>query len=331
MRQADSGRQRFDMRRREFITLLGGAAAAWPLTARAQQAKMPTVGVLALGNPPVEPFVKGLQDGLQAIGYSEGRNIRLEIRSAGGVAGRLPELAAELVRLKVDAIVAYQTTPATAAKQATSDIPIVMAGVGDPVGTGLVASLARPGGNVTGTTAGAVEVVGKLVELMREVLPSARRFAVLANETDPFTNPYLAETDRVARSIGLEMEAVMVRPASPLDAAFESMTTKRAEAVFIQGSLARKDAVDLALRHQLPSLSTNNTLPRLGGLTSYSAGANFREIAAYIDKLLKGAQPADLPVSFPTKFELTVNLKTAKALGITMSPTLLTRADEVIE
>jgi putative ABC transport system substrate-binding protein len=318
------------VKRREFMTLLGGAAAAWPLAARAQQAKMPTVGILALGNPPVEPFVKGLQDGLQAVGYSEDRNIRLEIRSAGGDAGRLPELAAELVRLKVDAIVAYQTPSATAAKQATSDIPIVMAGVGDPVGTGLVASLARPGGNVTGTTAGAVEVAGKLVELMREVL-RPRRFAVLANETDPFTNPYLAETDRVARSIGLEMEPVMVRPASPLDAAFESMTTKRAEAVFIQGSLVRKDAVDLALRHRLPSLSTSNTLPRLGGLTSYSAGADFREIAAYIDKLLKGAKPADLPVSFPTKFELIVNLKTAKALGITMPPTLLTRADEVIE
>jgi putative ABC transport system substrate-binding protein len=317
------------MKRRDFITLLGGAAA-WPLAARAQQAKMPTVGILALGNPPVEPFVKGLQDGLQAVGYGEDRNIRLEIRSAGGVAGRLPELAAELVRLKVDAIVAYQTPSATAAKQATSDIPIVMAGVGDPVGTGLIASLARPGGNVTGTTAGAVEVAGKLVELMREVL-RPRRFAVLANETDPFTNPYLAETDRVARSIGLEMEPVMVRPASPLDAAFESMTTKRAEAVFIQGSLVRKDAVDLALRHRLPSLSTSNTLPRLGGLTSYSAGADFREIAAYIDKLLKGAKPADLPVSFPTKFELTVNLKTAKALGITIPPTLLTRADEVIE
>jgi putative tryptophan/tyrosine transport system substrate-binding protein len=318
------------VKRREFMTLLGGAAAAWPLAARAQQAKMPTVGILALGNPPVEPFVKGLQDGLQAVGYSEDRNIRLEIRSAGGDAGRLPELAAELVRLKVDAIVAYQTPSATAAKQATSDIPIVMAGVGDPVGTGLVASLARPGGNVTGTTAGAVEVAGKLVELMREVL-RPRRFAVLANETDPFTNPYLAETDRVARSIGLEMEPVMVRPAAPLDAAFESMTTKRAEAVFIQGSLVRKDAVDLALRHRLPSLSTSNTLPRLGGLTSYSAGADFREIAAYIDKLLKGAKPADLPVSFPTKFELIVNLKTAKALGITMPPTLLTRADEVIE
>ncbi len=232
---------------------------------------------------------------------------------------------------QVDAIVAYQTPSATAAKQATSDIPIVMAGVGDPVGTGLVASLARPGGNVTGTTAGAVEVTGKLVELMREVLPSARRFAVLANETDPFTTPYLAETDRVARSIGLEMEPVMVQPASPLDAAFESMTTKRAEAVFIQGSLVRKDAVDLALRHRLPSLSTSNTLPRLGGLTSYSAGADFREVAAYIDKLLKGAKSADLPVSFPTKFELIVNLKTAKALGITLPPTLLTRADEVIE
>ena len=319
-----------DMRRRDFIAGLGGAAA-WPLSARAQQARMPIIGVLALGNPPVEPFVKGLRDGLQAVGYGEDRNIRLEIRSASGVMSRLPELAAELVRFKVDAIVAYQTPSATAAKQATSEIPIVMAGVGDPVGTGLVASLARPGGNVTGTTVGAVETAGKLVELIRELLPAARRFAVLANETDPFTKPYLAENERVARSIGLEMDPVMVRPAAPLEAAFASMTDKRAEAVIIQGSLVRKDALDLAMRHRLPSLSTAATVPRSGGLMSYSAGAFFRETAAYVDKLLKGAKPADLPVSFPTKFELIVNLKTAQALGITMPPTLLARADEVIE
>ena len=251
------------MKRREFLALVGGAAATWPLAVYAQpQAKMPTIGVLALGNPPVEPFVRGLREGLQAVGYSEDRNIRLEIRSAGGTASRLPELAADLVRLKVDAIVAYQTPAATAAKQATGEVPIVMASAGDPVGTGLVVSLARPGGNVTGTTAGAVETAGKLVELVRDVLPSARRFAVLANETDPFTKPYLAEIDRVARSISMEMEPVMVRPAAPLDAAFQSMTDKRAEAVIIQGSLVRKDAVELAAKHRLPSISTNSSVPR---------------------------------------------------------------------
>lgn len=220
---------------------------------------------------------------------------------------------------------------ATAAKQATSDIPIVMAAVGDPVGTGLVASLSRPGGNVTGTTVGAVEVAGKLVELIREVMPSARRFAVLANETDPFTKPYLAEIERVARIIGLAMEPVAVRPAAPLEAAFASMTAKAAEAVLIQGSLVRKDSIDLATKHRLPSFSSASIVPRSGGLMSYSAGAYFRETAAYIDKLLKGAKPADLPVSFPAKFELIVNLKTAKALGLTIAPMLLARADEVIE
>jgi putative ABC transport system substrate-binding protein len=318
------------MNRREIVTLIGGAVAAWPLPARAQQPSIPVVGVLALGNPPVEAFVKGLRDGLLAVGYSEDR-IRLEVQTAGGVADRLPQLANELVRHKVDVIVAYQTPAATAAKQATSNIPIVMAGVGDPIGTGLVASLSRPEGNVTGSTVGAVETAGKLVELIREVMPGAQRFAVLANETDPFTGPFLAENDRVGRNIGLKMEAIIVRPAEPLEAAFQKMTDKRVDAVIIQGSLVRKDAVDLATRHRLPSLSANATVPRSGGLMSYSAGAFFRETAAYVEKLLKGAKPADLPVSFPTKFDLIVNLQAAKALGLTMPPILLARADEVIE
>jgi putative ABC transport system substrate-binding protein len=317
------------MIRRAFIKLLCGSAVAWPLAARAQP-RVPTVGVLALGNPPVEPFVKGLRDGLLAAGYGEDR-IRLEVLTAGGVAGRLPQLAHELVRHKVDVIVAFQTPAATAAKQATSNIPIVMAGVGDPVGTGLVASLSRPEGNVTGSTVGAIETAGKLVELIRDVMPAAQRFAVLANETDPFTKPYLAENDRVGRIMGLQMETVLVRPADPLDAAFQKMIDKRVDAVIIQGSLVRKDAIDLATRHRLPSLSANATVPRSGGLISYSAGAYFRETAAYVDKLLKGARPADLPVSFPSKFDLIVNLQTAKALGLTISPIMLARADEVIE
>jgi putative ABC transport system substrate-binding protein len=317
------------MIRRAFIKLLGGSVVAWPLVARAQ-ARVPTVGVLALGNPPVEPFVKGLVEGLLAIGYGEDR-IRLEVQTAGGVASRLPQLANDLVRRKVDVIVAYQTPAATAAKQATSDIPIVMAGVGDPVGTGLVASLSRPEANVTGSSVGAVETAGKLVELIREIMPAAQRFAVLANETDPFTEPFLAENDRVGRNIGLAMEAIRVRPADSLEAAFQKMTDKRVDAVIIQGSLVRKDAIDLAKRHRLPSLSANATVPRSGGLMSYSAGAFFRETAAYVDKLLKGAKPADLPVSFPSKFDLIVNLQTAHALGLTISPIVLARADEVIE
>jgi putative ABC transport system substrate-binding protein len=278
----------------------------------------------------VDPFVKGLRDGLLAAGYGEDR-IRLEVLTAGGVAGRLPQLANELVGHKVDVIVAYQTPAATAAKQATSNIPIVMAGVGDPVGTGLVASLSRPEGNVTGSTVGAIETAGKLVELIREVMPTAQRFAVLANDTDPFTEPFLAENDRVARIIGLQMEPLLVRPADPLEAAFQKMIDKRVDAVIIQGSLVRKDAIDLAMRYRLPSLSANATVPRSGGLISYSAGAFFRETAAYVDKLLKGAKPADLPVSFPSKFDLIVNLQTAKALGLTIPPIIIARADEVIE
>lgn len=321
------------MRRREFLTLSGGALASFPLAAQAQTAKQPTIGVLGLGNPPIEPFVKGLRDGLQAIGYSEDRNIRLEVRSAGSVAGRLPELAAELVRLKVDAIVAYQTPSAIAAKQATGEIPIVMYGVGDPLATGLVASLARPGGNVTGTTAGVIEVASKIVELIRDLLPSVQRFAVLANETDPFTKPYLAENERIARAVGIEMETVMVRPAGPLEAAFQRMTDKRVEAVIIQGSLARKDAVELAIKHRLPSLSANVFMARAGALMGYSAdsAALQREAAVYVDKILKGEKPANLPVSFPTKFVLTINLKTAQQIGLTIAPTLLARADQVIE
>src|SRR5215207_8079237 len=179
------------MKRREFIALIGGGVVAGPLPVRAQ-ARVYTIGALFLGNADPNVFLKPFREGLRELGYAEDRNIRLEIRSAEGQPGLLPDKAAELVRLKVDAIVAWQTPPATAARQATSEIPIVMAGVGDPVGTGLVASLARPGSNVTGTSAGVAEVAGKNVELIREVLPAARRIGVLANETDPFTTPYLA-------------------------------------------------------------------------------------------------------------------------------------------
>jgi putative ABC transport system substrate-binding protein len=205
--------------------------------------------------------LKALQEGLRDVGYTEGRNIRFEIRAGEGRSDLLSEKAAELVRRKVDILVAWQTPPAMAAKQATSEIPTVLAGVGDPVGTGLVASLVRPGGNVTGTSTGTAEVAGKSVELIREVLPAARRFAVLANETDTFAPPYLAEIGRVARSVGMEMESVMVRPAEPLEAAFGSMIANRVEAVIIQGSLLRQQAVDLVIKHRLPSVSSVKLLP----------------------------------------------------------------------
>jgi putative ABC transport system substrate-binding protein len=328
------GQMAIEIGRREFIAALGGAAVTWPHAARAQQpANVPTIGVLVLGTPEPEPFLNALRDGLRDIGYIEGRNIRLDIRTAEGKSDLLPVKAAELVRLKVDIIVTFQTPPSTAAKLATSEIPIVMAGAGDPVGTGLIASLARPGGNVTGLSAGAAEVAGKIVELIHEVLPSARRVAVLANETDTFTKPFLAQIDRGVRSLGMEMQPIMVQPAEPLEAAFETMTAKRADAVIIQGSILRKDAVDLAMKYRLPTFSVNRQLPRSGGLMSYAPNYDemWRETAVYVDKILKGAKPADLPVAFPTTFELVINLKTAKALGITFPQTVRARADEVIE
>ncbi len=321
------------MKRRAFITLLGGVAAAWPLAARAQQPKVPTIGVLLLGTPEPAPFLNTLRKGLADLGYAEGRNIRFEIRTAEGKASLLPELSAELVRLKVDVIVAFQTPASMAAKQATSEIPIVMAPAGDPVGSGLVANLARPGGNVTGFSAASAEVAGKSVELIREFLPSARRIAVLASETDAYTEPFLMEIGRAARSIGMEMHPVMSGPPQPLDAAFETMVGKRVDAVIIQGIFARKEVIELATKHRLPSFASSQWVTVAGGLMTYAANQSdlHRRAGDYIDRILKGAKPADLPVQLPTKFELVINLKTAKALGITVPATLLARADEVIE
>ncbi len=320
------------MRRREFITLLGGAAA-WPFAARAQLARAPTVGVLVLGLPDPEPFLQMLRDGLRGRGYAEGSNIRLEVRSAEGQQGLLAEKAAELVRLKVDIIVALQTPAAMAAKQVTGEIPIVMAQVGDPVAVGLVTSLARPGGNVTGLSGGAAEIAGKVVELAREMLPAVRRVAALANASDPFGKSFVEGVGAGARNLGLAMESVAVYPTQPLEPVFESMAGKKVDAVITMTTIFRKEAVDLAIKHRLPLLSTARLVPVAGGLASYSADydALWRETAVYVDKILRGSKPADLPVAFPTKFELVINLKTAKALGLDIAPILLNRADEVIE
>jgi putative tryptophan/tyrosine transport system substrate-binding protein len=320
------------MKRREFIALIGGAAASWPLAARAQQPRAPTIGVLALGIPDPEPFLKALRDGLRDRGYSEGRNILLEIRTSEGQPGLLAENAAELVRLKVDIIVVFQTPAAIAARQATSEIPIVMGQVGDPVASGLVASLARPGGNVTGLAGGAGEVVGKVVDLTREMLPATRRIAAFVNASDPFATLFVEGVATGARNTGIEMELVALRPAEPFEPAFEMMIGKQVDAVITMTTIFRQEAVDLAMKHRLPLLSTARVVPASGGLASYSADYNalWRETAFYIDKILKGSKPADLPVAFPTRFELVINLKTAKALGLHVPATLI-GADEVIE
>jgi ABC-type uncharacterized transport system substrate-binding protein len=320
------------MRRREVITLLGGAAA-WPLAARAQQARVYTIGVLTLTSPSPEPLLEALREGLHDAGYVEGRNLRLEIRSAAGRPDLQLEKATELVHLKVDLIITFFTPTALAAKQATRDIPIVMAGAGDPVAVGLVATLARPGGNVTGQSSGGAEVAGKSVELIRELIPAARRVGVLADESDPFAKPYMAQIGQAAGSAGMEVETIMTRPGQPLDAAFETLTGKRVDGLIIQGSIARKEMLDLAIKHRLPALTSTRLGPPLGALMSYASDyvTLARESAVYVDKILKGAKPADLPVAFPTNFELIINLKTANALGLAVPDSLLARADEVIE
>jgi putative ABC transport system substrate-binding protein len=321
------------MRRRDFLRVLTAAAVDWPLGTRAQTAKLPTIGILVSGNPEPTPFLSAFRDGLRHLGYTEGRNIRLEIRSADGRVNLLPEVASELVRIKVDVIVALQTPPSIAAKQATSEIPIVMAGVGDPLETGLVASLSRPGGNVTGLSGGPKEVIGKNVALIREVLPSARRIGALANETDPFAKPFLAQVGDAASSVGMEVEPIMSRPSDPLEPVFKTMTDKRIDAVIVQGSMLSKKGAELALKHRLPSFSFIREWPLSGGLMAYAPNFDelYRAAAGYVDKILKGAKPADMPVQQPTKFDLIINVKTAKALGLTVPSSLLARADEVIE
>ena len=319
------------MRRREFISLIGGTAATWPLAARAQQA-MPVIGVLVLGNPNPQPFLKEFRDGLHKLGYVEGRNVQLVIRSAEAKASALPDVAADLVRRKVDIIIAWQTPAATAAKQATAEIPIVMS-AGNPVETGLVASLSRPGGNVTGIDSFGAQLGGKCIELIRDTVPSARRVAILANAADPFTKSFLAEIDKAASSIGIATQRHMHRPGDEFDVTFAEMHKNGSDAVIIQPTLLRQAAVDLALKHRLPSFSITRTLPATGGLMSYSGSlaAQVHAITGYVDGILKGANPAELPVAQPTKFELVINLKTAKALGLSVPATLIARADEVIE
>ena len=321
------------MKRREFITLLGGGAIAWPLAARAQQAKVYTIGVLALTTPNPDPLLRALREGLRDADYIEGRNLRLEIRAADGKPELQSENAAELVRLKVDLIVTFYTPTALAAKQATREIPIVMAGAGDPVETGLVASLVRPGGNITGQSSGGAEVAGKSVELIRELIPSARRIGVVVDELDPFAKPYLRQIGQAARGAGMEMETVMTRPGEPLEAAFEILAGKRVDGLLIQGSIVRKELLDLAIKHRFPTLTSTRLGPPLGALMSYASDyfALARQSAVYVDKILKGAKPADLPVAFPTKFELIINLKTARAIGVEVPPMLLGLATEVIE
>jgi putative ABC transport system substrate-binding protein len=317
------------MRRRTFIEGIA-ASTAWPFAARAQQRKS-RIGVLVPANP--EPFWSELQSGLREHGYIAGQNIECEFRSADGKGPeRLRALADEFVRLKVDIIVAHTTPAIIAARQATTEIPIVMAPAGDPVGTGLISSLARPGGNLTGLSATSSETGAKTLQLIREMIPSTRHVAVLANATDPFSRVLVELIENGGRTLGIAIQTIKVRGVDELDAAFAAMAQEKADAVIVQGSLPRTPAIELALKYRLPLVGVN-PFAHEGGLMSYSANQSemYHRAAYYVDRILKGIKPADLPVEEPTHFDLAINLKTAKALGLTVPPTLLARADEVIE
>ena len=322
------------MKRREFITLLGGAAAAWPLAARAQQPRAARVGALYIGLADGELFKKELQEGLRELGYVAGQNIEFDFRSADGKADRLPALAAELVRLKVDVIVALYVPSALAAKQATQNIPIVIVAA-DPVEMGIVSSLARPGANITGVSLMSAASNAKNIELFREMLPSARGVAMLGNSPDPiFAKVMFDEIRRAGGVTKTEIHpALMIRGPDDLEDAFSTMARGRADALVVQGSLVTKRLTDMAIKHRLPIASSTRAIADVGGLMSFGVDgpAAVRHGARFVQRVLQGRHPKDIPIEQPNKFELVINLKTAKALGLEVPPTLLARANEVIE
>jgi putative ABC transport system substrate-binding protein len=325
------------MRRRQFITFIGGAAAAWPLAARAQTTKVARVGFFRQAGPHDKQF-DAFRDGLRAAGYIEGQNIMIEQRYAAGAYERLSGLAMELVRSNVDVIVVDGTAAAKACKDATPTIPIVVTLAVDPVADGLVASFARPGGNLTGLTmAAGYGLAGKRVELLKDMVGSLSRLAVLSNPGNPPHVPYLRETERAATALGLDLRAFEVRGANDLPGAFAAMADWRADGLvtLTDGMLfSQRDRVaELALKNKRPGVYPEAEFVAAGGLASYGPSLPdlFRRAASYVDKILKGAKPADLPIEQPSKFELVVNLKTAQMLGLTISREFQLRADEVIE
>jgi putative ABC transport system substrate-binding protein len=300
--------------------------------ARAQQAKVPRIGVLLLGFASTDSFRTELREELRKLGYVRGSNVLFEFRSAEDQIDRLPALAAELVADKVDVIVALFTPCALAAKQATQQIPIVFL-AGDAVGTGLVASLARPSGNLTGVSVLGAELQGKCVELLHDMLPSARRVAALGYAADPFSKPFVDQIQLVGRATGIEIDPVlMLREPDEVDAAFATMTKSRADGVVLSATFSSKHVADLALKHRLATVTNQRSFAEVGGLMSYGYNAPdlYRRMASFVHKVLQGGKPADIPVEQPTTF-FVINLKTAKALGLTISETFLTRADDVIE
>jgi putative ABC transport system substrate-binding protein len=327
----------YDRKRREFFTLLVSATVAWPLAVRAQQPrKLPLIGVLISASPP-HPFADAFWRGLHALGYSEGQNIKVDFRYTNGQSDRAEEYAEEFVRLGVDVIVAHYVPAVEAAQRATRTIPIVMAPHGAPLQLGAVNSLARPGGNVTGLSAMDAEIGGKRLQLLRELIPNLGCVAVLATTatTARFSVPFVEDLRSAAGRAGIRFEPILIGGPSELRTAFAAMAKAEAQAVVVQPFFDPQGAVlvELAAKYRLAFLSGSRSVTAAGGLVSMAANWSqlYERAAFYVDKILKGAKPADLPIEQPTKFDVTLNMKTAKALDLTISPTLLAQVDEVME
>jgi len=326
------------MRRRAFITLLGGATVAWPLAARAQQTGMPVVGYLDASSPGASaPRVAIFRRGLAEAGYVEGRNVAIEYRWAEGRYDRLPEMAVELVRREVAVIVASTIPAAVAAKSATATIPIVFYVAGDPVKLGLVAGLARPGGNATGVNNFAAELGAKHLGLLRELLPTAARIGLMVNPTNPNVEGATKDVTAAALATGVEIDVVRASDSREIEVAFATLVRNRADALVVGPDAfftsRRLQIATLATRHALPAVSNSREFAEAGGLMDYGTSLTevYRQLGVYAGRVLKGDKPAELPVVQSTKFELVINLPTARALGFEIPPTLLARADEVIE
>jgi len=327
------------MRRRDFLALLGGAVAAVPLAIAAQEArKLPRIGFLGNSTASLEANLVGpFRESLRNLGYVEGRNISIEYRWAEGNYDRFPTLIAELIALKVDVIVTAGTPAALAVKKATASIPLVMVAVGDPVGTGLVASLGRPGGNVTGLTSIAPELEGKRLELLKEALPRVSRVAVLWNPANAYQIGSEKEVQAAAKVLRISVVSLPVRNPEELGNAFAAIPREHADAILVLADRLflhnRERIADFAIKNRLPGMNAYRELVEAGGLMSFgpSYAMMHRQAATYVDKILKGAKAGDMPIEQPAKFELVMNLKTAKALGLTIPQSLLLRADEVIQ
>jgi putative tryptophan/tyrosine transport system substrate-binding protein len=326
------------MKRRELMLLVGGAAAGWPLAARAQQKAMPVIGYLSAGSPgPSAPSLAAFHQGLSEAGYVEGQNVAIEYRWAEGRYDRLPALAADLVSRKVDVITTTGGVSVLAAKSATSTIPIVFSSGTDPVELGLVASLARPGGNLTGVAFISIELMPKRLDLLSELVPHARVIALLVNPNSPIAQRIIGNMQEAARAKGLQLDILMASTEGEIDAAFETLVQQHAGALVVGGDTFFANRLDqimaLAAHHAVPAIYELREAVAGGGLISYgpSRSGTWHQVGTYVAKILKGAKPADLPVQKPTTFELVVNLRTAKALGLAVPQAILARADEVIE